>query len=84
MTKWEQVLKSRKAWASLIALGVTLALYQMGEINAAQFASALTTLTGIFVGSVALEDGLSNIMHVWMTDPNTPNVKPRIIGRSSE
>lgn len=54
------VLKSRKFWASLIGLvSVLLVAFGLPELPDETLIEAITTIVGIYVGSVALEDGLS-------------------------
>ena len=74
-SKLTRVLQSRKVWASLIALGVTILLWRMGEIDGHQFATAIETITGVFVGAVALEDGLSNVFQIWVHEPDPNGVR---------
>jgi hypothetical protein len=57
--KLAQVMESRKVWAGVLGLVVTLALWWLGEIDGARAVEALTWVLGIFIGSVALEDGLT-------------------------
>jgi hypothetical protein len=61
---------SRKFWASFIALILTLALWYTGEINSDQFSKAILWIAGVFTGAVAVEDGLRNLLSVWIVDPN--------------
>ncbi len=60
--KWRQLLYSRKAWAGLLGLVITLGLWALGEIDGAQAVAALTWVLGIFMGAVAVEDGLRNVL----------------------
>jgi hypothetical protein len=59
--KLQQVIESRKAWASVLGLVTTLALWWMGEIDGARAVEAMTWMLGIFIGSVALEDGIARL-----------------------
>jgi hypothetical protein len=68
--KLEALLRSRKFWATNIALTVALVMFRAGEINGQQLVNALTVATGIYVGSTALEDGLTNLLGILVTDPN--------------
>ena len=65
-SKIDQLLQSRKFWAGTIAILMTVALYAMGELTADQFAMSLTWVAGIYIGSVAVEDGLSRLFTVWL------------------
>lgn len=56
-----QALQSRKVWAGLIGLGSTLGLWWLGEIDGARAVEALTWVLSIFIGSVALEDGMTRL-----------------------
>jgi hypothetical protein len=56
-----QVVQSRKVWAGVIGLVATLGLWWVGEIDAARAVEALTWVLGIFIGSVALEDGMTRL-----------------------
>ena len=56
-----QILQSRKVWAGLIGLGSTLSLWWLGEIDGARAVEALTWVLSIFIGSVALEDGMTRL-----------------------
>lgn len=60
--KWRQVVRSRKVWAGLIGLGVTLGLWGLGEIDGPAAVEALTWVVSIFIGAVALEDGLAQLI----------------------
>ncbi len=59
--KLMQVLQSRKVWAGLMGLGSTLGLWWLGEIDGPRAVEALTWVLGIFIGSVALEDGMTRL-----------------------
>ncbi len=61
--KWRQVVRSRKVWAGLIGLVLTLGLWWLGEIDGHATVEALTWVVGIFIGAVALEDGLAQLIH---------------------
>lgn len=61
--KWRQVLQSRKVWAGLLSLALTLALWQLGELEGAEVVEAMTWVVGIFMGAVALEDGLRGLVN---------------------
>lgn len=61
-SKLQQVLASRKVWASVIAALIALSLYITGGIDGDAFIRAITVIAGIFTGSVALEDGLSALI----------------------
>ncbi len=62
LPKWRQVLQSRKVWAGLLALALTLALWLLGELEGAEVVEAVTWVVGIFMGAVALEDGLRGLL----------------------
>ena len=59
--KMMQVVESRKVWAGVIGLVITLTLWGFGEISGARAVEALTWVLGIFIGSVALEDGMTRL-----------------------
>ncbi len=48
---------------------VTGVLYSLGEIGGSQFTNAVTLIAGIYIGSVAIEDGLRNLITVWLQEP---------------
>jgi hypothetical protein len=60
--KWRQMLYSRKVWAGLLGLVITMGLWALGEIDGAQAVAALAWVLGIFIGAVAVEDGLRNVL----------------------
>lgn len=60
--KWRQVVTSRKVWAGLLGTVITLGLWALGEIDGAQAVAALAWVLGIFIGAVAVEDGLRNVL----------------------
>lgn len=62
--KLAQVLGSRKVWAGVIGMAATLTLWWLGEIDGARAVEALTWVLGIFIGSVALEDGMARLFGV--------------------
>lgn len=54
------VLKSRKFWASLIGLvSVLLVASGYAELPDETLVDAIVTIVGIYVGSVAFEDGMA-------------------------
>ena len=59
MGKWEQVLQSRKVWASVVAVGLLTVLFYFGAISGETYAWGVTIAVSVFTGAVALEDGLS-------------------------
>src|SRR5690606_34501602 len=60
--KLAQVMASRKVWAGALGSVATLGLWGLGEIDGARAVEALTWVLGIFIGSVALEDGLTRLL----------------------
>ena len=60
--KWRQVVQSRKVWAGLIGLAATLGLWWLGEIDGRVAVEALTWVVSIFIGAVAVEDGLAQLI----------------------
>jgi len=63
--KMATLLRSRKFWATVTASAVSAYLYASGELSAESFASATALIAGIYVGSVALEDGLRGLVALW-------------------
>ena len=61
MVKARQVLGSRKFWATLLATGAVFVLWLVGEVDADLVARLVAILAGVYMGSVALEDGLSRL-----------------------
>lgn len=59
--KLRQVLQSRKVWAGVIGLVTTLSLWGLGEIDGPRAIEAIGWVLGIFIGSVALEDGMTRL-----------------------
>lgn len=54
------VLKSRKFWASLIGLAaVIIAALGLPELPEDKLIDAIVTIITVYVGSIAVEDGLS-------------------------
>jgi hypothetical protein len=45
----------------MIGMVTTLTLWSMGEVSGERAVEALTWVLGIFIGSVALEDGMSRL-----------------------
>ena len=58
MTKLQELVRSRKFWAATVVLGMALGLWQMGEISGEELAQVMAIAGGIYIGAVALEDGL--------------------------
>ena len=59
MSKFEQVLQSRKVWASVVAVGLLSVLCYFGAIQGETYAWGVTVAVSVFTGAVAIEDGLS-------------------------
>lgn len=59
--KLQQVLQSRKVWAGILGLAITLTLWGLGEIDGPRAIEAIGWVLGIFIGSVALEDGMTRL-----------------------
>ena len=58
-SKFEQIVQSRKVWASAIALLLLSLLFYFGAIEGETYAWGVTIAVSVFTGAVALEDGLS-------------------------
>ena len=63
--KFKVLMRSRKFWTTVIAATVSTYLYAAGELSAESFASTAALVAGIYVGSVAIEDGLRNLINLW-------------------
>lgn len=59
--KVAQVVESRKVWAGAIGVVTTLTLWWVGEVDGTRAVEAMTWVLGIFIGSVALEDGMTRL-----------------------
>jgi hypothetical protein len=68
-SKLKALLRSRRFWTCVAATAVTGVLYSLGEIVGGQFTNAVTLIAGIYIGSVAIEDGLRNLITVWLQEP---------------
>lgn len=55
------VMQSRKVWAGVLGLVTTATLWWLGEIDGARAVEAMTWVLGSFIGSVALEDGMTRL-----------------------
>lgn len=55
------LLKSRKFWATLIGLITIMGYGNYHGVPPEKIVDAIMVLVGIFTGSVAVEDGLSNM-----------------------
>jgi hypothetical protein len=53
--------QSRKVWAGVIGMATTGLLWWLGEIDGTRAVEALTWVLGIFIGSVAFEDGMTRL-----------------------
>ena len=73
MSKFEQVLRSRKVWASVVALTLLSVLFYLGAISGETYAWGLTVVSGVFTGATALEDGLSAIFLRLAGELDTPD-----------
>lgn len=55
------VFRSRKFWAALIGLvAVLYTAYTQQDLPTEDLVNAIMTIIGVYIGSVAVEDGLSN------------------------
>ncbi|KKN37808.1 hypothetical protein LCGC14_0759830 [marine sediment metagenome] len=64
-SKLTLLVQSRKFWTAVAAAAVTAFLYYRGELYGAELADAITLIAAIYIGSVALEDGLHNLINIW-------------------
>jgi len=64
--KLKALLRSRKFWTTATAATITTYLYASGELNAESYANAVALISGIYIGSVAIEDGLRGLINIWM------------------
>lgn len=60
----EALFRSPKLWAAAVPLATALVLYQMGELSQGALADAMVVATGIAVGSIAIEEGVSRLLGV--------------------
>ncbi len=67
--KLKTLLRSRRFWTCIAATTTTGVLYSLGEIDGGQFTNAMTLIASIYIGSVALEDGLRNLVTLWLRQP---------------
>ena len=65
--KLEQLLQSRKFWTATLILAASLGLWELGEISGEQLAACMVVSGSIYMGSVALEDGLATALKVWLS-----------------
>jgi len=65
-SKWDDLVRSRKFWAMMLVTLMSLGLYVMDELSAREVADLAGLVVGIYMGSVAVEDGLSQAMRVWL------------------
>ena len=86
--KLEQLLKSRKFWTATLILSASLGLWQLGEISGEQLATLMVVSGGVYMGSVALEDGLAAALTVWMSavqrDARQFDTRPHVIGADED
>lgn len=64
-SKLKRLLRSRKFWTTTSALAITGYLYLSGDLSADSFANATALIAGIYVGSIAIEDGLRGLINIW-------------------
>lgn len=72
-SKARQVVASRKVWAGGLGLVVTLTLWGLGEIDGARAVDAMTWVLGVFIGAVALEDGMTRFFGTLIDTPSKRN-----------
>ena len=72
-SKMQQVTESRKVWAGALGLVVTLTLWWLGEIDGARAVEAMTWVLGVFIGAVALEDGMTRFFGTLAHAPHKGN-----------
>ena len=69
-SKMRQVAESRKVWAGGLGLVVTLTLWGLGEIDGTRAVEAMTWVLGVFIGAVALEDGMTRFFGTLIHAPH--------------
>lgn len=67
--KLKALLRSRRFWACVAATAVSGLLYGLGEIDGNQFMDAITLIAAVYVGSIAIEDGLRSLITLWLQEP---------------
>jgi hypothetical protein len=57
--KFLGVLTSRKAWAAILSILTVFGVDAVKDLDAGILATLVATVAGVYMGSVAVEDGLS-------------------------
>ncbi len=65
MGKWEQVLQSRKVWASVVAVGLLSVLFYFGAISGETYAWGVTIAVSVFTGRWRLRMGCRRCLWGW-------------------
>ena len=63
--KLKDALRSRKMWAAMVIVATATTLWRLGEISGDQLASAMVLSMSVYMGSVAVEDGLRSAVRSW-------------------
>ena len=62
----EEWLRTRRFWGALLVQATTVGLFALEELTPAELAESMGLVVSMYLGSVAVEDGLARAFRLWL------------------